>query len=151
MQCQIRLATDEDAVAINRVIIAALRESNSKDYPADVIAAVERGFTVQAIRSLMTQRQVYVGTVGLSVIATASLDDDVVRSVFVDPKHQRIGIGRQLMAVIRSRAASAGVDVLRVPSSITAQDFYASLGFVAIRDEFHGAERTVIMQLQLRK
>ncbi len=151
MQCQIRLATDEDAVAINRVIIAALRESNSKDYPADVIAAVERGFTVQAIRSLMTQRQVYVGTVGLSVIATASLDDDVVRSVFVEPKHQRIGIGRQLMAVIRSRAASAGVDVLRVPSSITAQDFYASLGFVAIRDEFHGAERTVIMQLQLRK
>lgn len=151
MQCQIRLATDEDAVAINRVIIAALRESNSKDYPADVIAAVERGFTVQAIRSLMTQRQVYVGTVGLSVIATASLDDDVVRSVFVDPKHQRIGIGRQLMAVIRSSAASAGVDVLRVPSSITAQDFYASLGFVAIRDEFHGAERTVIMQLQLRK
>lgn len=151
MQCQIRLATDEDAVAINRVIIAALRESNSKDYPADVIAAVERGFTVQAIRSLMTQRQVYVGTVGLSVIATASLDYDVVRSVFVDPKHQRIGIGRQLMAVIRSSAASAGVDVLRVPSSITAQDFYASLGFVAIRDEFHGAERTVIMQLQLRK
>lgn len=151
MQCQIRLATDEDAVAINRVIIAALRESNSKDYPADVIAAVERGFTVQAIRSLMTQRQVYVGTVGLSIIATASLDDDVVRSVFVEPKHQRIGIGRQLMAVIRSRAASAGVDVLRVPSSITAQDFYASLGFVAIRDEFHGAERTVIMQLQLRK
>ncbi|WP_311969565.1 GNAT family N-acetyltransferase [Pseudomonas baltica] len=151
MQCQIRLATDEDAVAINRVIIAALRESNSKDYPADVIAAVERGFTVQAIRSLMTQRQVYVGTVGLSVIATASLDDDVVRSVFVEPKHQRIGIGRQLMAVIQSSAASAGVDVLRVPSSITAQDFYASLGFVAIRDEFHGAERTVIMQLQLGK
>jgi hypothetical protein len=32
-----------------------------------------------------------------------------------------------------------------VPSSITAEGFYALLGFQKVRDEFHGAERTVIM------
>jgi hypothetical protein len=44
MGCQVRLATSEDAAAISRVVIAALRQSNSQDYSPDVIAQVERSF-----------------------------------------------------------------------------------------------------------
>jgi hypothetical protein len=36
-----------------------------------------------------------------------------------------------------------------VPFSITAEGFYARLGFQKVRDEFYGAERTIIMQLWL--
>ncbi len=34
MECHIRRAQREDAQAISRIVIAALRESNSQDYPA---------------------------------------------------------------------------------------------------------------------
>ena len=34
----LRPATSRDAAAISRVVLAALRESNSQDYPPDVIA-----------------------------------------------------------------------------------------------------------------
>lgn len=94
MNSQIRIATHEDAPAISRVIIQSLRQSNAQDYPAEVITQVEKSFSTDAILSLLTQRQVYVATIDHRVVATASLDRDVVRSVFVDPHHQGNGIGR---------------------------------------------------------
>ncbi|WP_280940334.1 hypothetical protein [Mesorhizobium sp. LNHC221B00] len=36
--------------------------------------------------------------------------------------------------------------MLTVPSSLTAEAFYARLGFRAVRDSYHGEERTIIMQ-----
>ncbi len=50
-----------------------------------------------------------------------------------------------LMERIQSIAINAGLNLLRVPSSITAEGFYASLGFIKVRDEFHKSERTIIM------
>ncbi|QKZ04845.1 GNAT family N-acetyltransferase [Pseudomonas eucalypticola] len=149
MDVQTRPATANDAAAISRVVIAALRGSNSRDYPPDVIAQVERSFAPEAVSVLIGKRHVLVAVQGEHIVGTASLDGDVVRSVFVDPAYQGNGIGRQLMGAIHATAARMGVDTLRLPSSITAQPFYAALGYRKIRDEFHGAERTIIMQRRL--
>ena len=151
MDCLIRIATREDAIAISRVVIGALRETNARDYTPAIIEQVEQSFSPQAILRLLTQRQVYVATIDDHIVATASLDQDVVRSVFVNPSHQGQGIGQQVMAMIQSAAVSGGVKLLRVPSSITAEGFYASLGFKKVRDEFHGAERTIIMEMGLEQ
>jgi hypothetical protein len=53
------------------------------------------------------------------------------------------------MATLQSVAQAANIEVLRVPSSITAETFYFKLGYRKIRDEFHGAERTIIMERRL--
>ncbi len=149
MKPQIRPATAADASAISQVIIQSLRQSNALDYPADIIEQVEKSFSTESIRTLLTQRQVFVAMIDSHIVATASLDRDVVRSVFVDPTQQGRGLGRQLMATIESIAAEAKIEVLRVPSSITAEAFYFKLGFRKVRDEFHGAERTIIMERRL--
>ena len=149
MQCQIRRALAHDAQAISKVVIAALRESNARYYSPEVIAQVEQHFCPAAILTLMKQRQMYVAVVEQHVVGTASLDQAVVRSVFVSPRHQGRGIGQRLMARIKEVATAAQVEELRVPSSLTAESFYAQLGFQKVRDEFHGAERTVIMALRL--
>lgn len=145
MKCLIRSATPEDTPAIRRVIVSALRTSNAHDYSPDIIQQVEQSFTPKAILQWLTQRDVYVATLDQCVAATASLERDLVRSVFVDPRYQGQGIGRQLMLTLQCCAAQAGIRGLRVPSSITAEGFYTALGFVKIRDEFYGAERTIIM------
>ncbi|MEE4140920.1 GNAT family N-acetyltransferase [Pseudomonas viridiflava] len=149
MRCQICPATVEDAAAISRVVIAALRSSNSQDYPPEVIAEVEQSFASEAVSAMLDKRKVFVAVYDEQIIGTASLDGHVVRSVFVDPACQGRGVGRQLMNVIHATAASAGTQALRVPSSITAEAFYISLGYQKIRDEFHGAERTIVMEKRL--
>ena len=47
-------------------------------------------------------------------------------------------------------ARESGLDALTVPSSITAEAFYARLGFVAVRDSYYGEERTIIMERRLQ-
>jgi hypothetical protein len=39
--------------------------------------------------------------------------------------------------------------LLTVPSSVTAEPFYARLGFKAVRDSYFGDERTIIMERAL--
>jgi GNAT superfamily N-acetyltransferase len=145
----IRVSTSADATVISQIIIAALRGSNAQDYSPEIIRRVEQSFSPSAILDLLTQRQVYVAAMDGQIVATASIDRNIVRSVFVDPPHQGMGIGRQLMAHLESVATKGGHELIRVPSSITAEGFYASLGFSKIRDEFHNAERTIVMEKRL--
>jgi GNAT superfamily N-acetyltransferase len=146
MECLIRGAMPEDAEAISRLIVAALRESNARDYSPEIIEEVERSFSPLAVVRLLEVRQVFVAVVGGCVVGTAGLDGDTVRSVFVEPGYQGGGIGRLLMERVEDVAAGGGVDRLWVPSSITAEEFYLSLGFSKVRDEFHGGERTIVME-----
>ena len=53
MDCTIRVASLNDAESISRVIIAALREANAKDYPATVIAQVEQSFLPASVSELL--------------------------------------------------------------------------------------------------
>lgn len=149
MDCEIRPANEQDADAISRLIIATLHSSNAQDYPAAVIAQVQHSFSPQAVRHLLDQRQVFVAQAAGDIVGTASLDGAVVRSVFVAPARQGQGIGRQLLVELERQALGAGLTQLTVPASITAEGFYARLGFHTLREQFHGEERTLIMQRPL--
>ncbi|MFF7063715.1 GNAT family N-acetyltransferase [Pseudomonas sp. NPDC008258] len=149
MEYQIRKALPEDAACISRVIIAALRQTNAADYDAATIVRVEQSFSEAGIVGLLGKRLIYVAADHDDVVATASLEDDVVRSVFVAPEYQRAGIGERLMIAVENEAVVRGSKWLRVPSSITAQGFYTRLGYRKVRDEFHGNERTIIMEKRL--
>jgi GNAT superfamily N-acetyltransferase len=146
----IRRATDKDADAVSRVIIATLRETNARDYTPDIIARVEQSFSPPAMLEFFRTRRVFVAVLGETLAGTASLDGETVRSMFVDPPFQGHGIGRRLMSEVEQTARADGVVTLTVPSSVTAEPFYARLGFRAIRDSYHGDERTVIMERSLK-
>jgi N-acetylglutamate synthase-like GNAT family acetyltransferase len=149
MDCTIRPAREDDAGDISGVILRALRETNAKDYTDAIIARVERSFSPDAVRELIGKRTVLVATLGSRIVGTASLDGSVVRTVFVAPDVQARGIGKLLMAEIARRARERSIASLTVPSSITAESFYAKLGFNAVRDNYHGDERTIIMERRL--
>ncbi|KPW63276.1 GCN5-related N-acetyltransferase [Pseudomonas caricapapayae] len=149
MNIKIRPARTTDADNISRVVLAALRTSNAKDYPVSVIERVQLSFSPAAIEQLMQQRRMFVAVAGEVIVGTASLDNQVVRSVFVDPEKHRQGIGSLLMAELERVAREAGAGLLVVPSSLTAQGFYTALGFRVVREHREGEERTLIMERQL--
>ncbi|MBB4864396.1 putative N-acetyltransferase YhbS [Pseudomonas nitritireducens] len=145
MELKIRQARSEDAAAISRVIVAAVRESNSQDYPASVIDSVVAHFTPERVIELLQQRLVFVALLSDQIVGTGALDGSTVRSLFVAPQQQRKGIGQALMGQIEKAALERGVEALLVPSSLTAERFYARLGYRLLREQVHGEERTLIM------
>ncbi|NTF86300.1 GNAT family N-acetyltransferase [Agrobacterium rhizogenes] len=149
MACDVRPARESDADAISAVILSALRETNAKDYSQDIIARVTQSFSPAAVKKLMVSRTVLVAMKGGDVVGTASLDGAVVRTVFVSPSVQGQGSGTRLMTEIERIAYIKGVTLLTVPSSVTAEAFYARLGFKAVGDSYHGDERTIIMERSL--
>jgi N-acetylglutamate synthase-like GNAT family acetyltransferase len=149
MKYKTRVAQASDAEDISKVILWALRETNVKDYSPEIIEQVALSFNPSAVLELISKRNVFVALVGKRVIGTASLDGSVVRTVFVAPDVQGHGIGRLLMAEVERTAREMNVEVLVVPSSVTAERFYSKLGFKAVRDSYHGNERTIIMERPL--
>ena len=145
----LRAARDCDAEAISQVIVSALRETNAKDYPREVIERLAQIFSPAAVLGMIGKRKVFVATWGQRIVGTASLDGRVVHAVFVAPDVQRSGVGRLLMAEVERTARSAGMATLLVQSSVTAVPFYARLGFNVLRDHYYGEEHTIIMEQPL--
>ncbi|SNT64398.1 Predicted N-acetyltransferase YhbS [Tardiphaga sp. OK246] len=146
MTCDIRPAQAGDAAGISRVIIRALRETNAKDYTADIIARVELSFSPAAVERLIDQRDVFVAEMDNRVVGTASLDGQALRTMFVLPDVQGRGIGRLLVQRIERVARERQLGILTVPATVTAEAFYARLGFTAVREAYHGEERTIVME-----
>jgi len=149
IESSIRPARDGDAGAVSQVISSALRETNAKDYAPEIIARIEKSFSPAAVQELIRKRKVFVAVLGQQIVGTASLDGKMIRSVFVAPNAQGRGIGRLLMAELEKAAQDAGITVLMVQSSVTAEQFYAKLGFKSVRGSYHGDERTIIMERRL--
>jgi len=149
MKCQVRPALEADAPQVSQVILASLLTSNAQDYPASVIERVQASFTTDSVRQLMQHRQMFVALVDGELRGTASLDGRAVRSVFVDPAYHGRGLGRQLMAAVEQAALDSGQTSLVVPSSVTAEGFYARLGYVRVREHYEGEELTLIMERAL--
>lgn len=84
-----------------------------------------------------------------AIVGTASLDGEVVRTVFVTPAVQGCGVGRALMSAIELMAKQAGVQRLAVPSSLTARAFYALLGYSLVREVVDNDEITLVMMRDL--
>ncbi|OQR32375.1 GNAT family N-acetyltransferase [Pseudomonas sp. T] len=149
MELTIRQTRSDDATAISQVIVAAVRESNGQDYPASVIESVVANFTPARVIELLEQRLVFVALLGSEIVGTGALDGNTVRSLFIAPQQQRKGIGQALMGQIEKAALQRGVETLLVPSSLTAESFYALLGYRVVREQLHGEERTLIMNKPL--
>ncbi|MGA2085261.1 MAG: GNAT family N-acetyltransferase [Terracidiphilus sp.] len=145
----IRVAKTADADDISRVILDSLHFTNAVDYSPEIISRVAKKFSPACVENLIAKRRVLVALMNARIVGTASLDGNVIQTVFVAPDAQRRGVGRSLMCEIDRIALDIGLHMLTVPSSITAETFYAKLGFVGVRDNYDGEERTIIMERRL--
>ena len=89
--------------------------------------------------------------VGFATLAPSRGNAVELDDLFVDPEHQRHGIGRALVAEITARARAVGAVRIDVTANPEAGAFYESVGFVVIGEtatRFGPAPR---MQLEIRE
>jgi len=64
------------------------------------------------------------------IVGTGSVIGNVILRVFVDPGHQKQGLGSMIMKELEMRAAANGVEVLQLRALANARKFYESLGYL---------------------
>ncbi|WP_300039327.1 GNAT family N-acetyltransferase [uncultured Roseobacter sp.] len=138
-------ATIEHAEGVGRVIREAIEQVNAKDYPRAEINRLLQNFTTERIAGLLQQRQTLVALAGEQIVGTGAIRGAELKSVFVAPDWHRRGIGVALVCELAKIAARDGIETLEVSSSLSATQFYSSLGFIEKSRNFFGDEETVLM------
>lgn len=147
---RIRAFKKEDAIKVSRIIRKCLREINSKDYPRKVIGRMVNYFSPEKFITLSEKRKVFVAVEKETVLGTASVQGNVILTVFVNPALHGKGIGTRLMAQAENEVRKHGFASARVPSSITSVDFYKRLGYTKVKEKYEeDAGKIIIMRKQL--
>ena len=146
----IRKFRETDAERVSNIIRDNLTHVNCKDYPEDVIQYMHELHSPKYLRSISNKRKVYVALCEDVVVGTASIDDDVIYTVYTDIRYHRKGIGKKLMDLLEEIASNNGLRVVKLYASITAQKFYEKLGYIKIGEE-NSAEfgKGIIMEKHL--
>lgn len=135
MSLVIRHMNSGDARAFLEVHHSAVRQIAAKDYPVAVVEdwaplpiteeAIEhvRANPENEVR-LVAEIEGRIAGIGVLITETAEL-----RACYVAPEASRKGVGSALVREIERIARGHGLTFLRLTSSITAEPFYAALGY----------------------
>lgn len=130
----IRRAVDSDAAAARRLHRDSIRQLCAADYPADVIAAWADGSSESRFAQRIAEQSFWVATDAAQLLAFGSVDigRNTLESLFVAPAARGKGLALQMLRHLERIAADAGIEVLRLDSSLTARAFYERHGYAAI-------------------
>jgi GNAT superfamily N-acetyltransferase len=151
---ELRKLEDKFHLQVLECILKTVEISNSPDYPRSVIEhQLHTHYTLDWIKKQMQSRYFIVALIDGKVAGTGSLDGDEIKAVFVDPDHQRRGLGRAIMEDLERYGKSIGLQEIKLNSSITGFEFYKALHYRLVRElveNFQGdAVITYLMEKRL--
>jgi len=123
----------KDAPRVSYLIRKALSEVNIKYYPRKVIDFMCNHFTPKHLIETSNRRDVYVVVHRGKIPATGSLSGNPIMTVFVNPRFHGNGIGIEMMNHLERIAKKRNYKAVKLPSSITAYNFYRKLGYKKVR------------------
>jgi len=107
-------------------------------------------FTPKKLIENAAKRKVVVAVEGNLIAGTASVKDNVILTVFVDPRVHGKRIGTRLMQRVESIAKRQGYKSVKLPSSLTAVEFYKRLGYKGtVRKHEKNYGTTILMRKRL--
>lgn len=126
---QVRTFRPEDSARVSSIIHQCLDEVNRPYYPSTVIDYMRERTTPDSINDLAQRRTFLVFERDAEVLGVASLENNYIGSVFVDPQAMRNGIGTRLMDAIEDLALVRGEKEVTLGASLNAVDFYRMRGY----------------------
>ena len=107
---QIRAFRKEDADEVAQVIAETLRVSNSKDYPQEYIEYCIAEHSAEVLLKASEERHMYVACDGERIVGTGGIagywgskTESILLTIFVLPKYQGKGIGRQIINTLEQQ------------------------------------------------
>lgn len=126
----------KDAEAVSALIAKTMRTTNVKDYPAEVIENTISRLTPENIIQRAGWMHFYVVCEGDTIIGCGAigsywgkLDESSLFNIFVLPEYQGKGVGRKIVETLEQDEFFLRANRIKIPSSITASEFYRKLGY----------------------
>lgn len=153
----IRPLGPQDAENFLRLHHAAVHDTASADYAPDVLDAWSGPVNAERIAKFREnpEDEVRIGAfdggtmAGLGVLAPQSGE---LRACYVHPDYGRMGVGRRIVDGLEQVASGMGIGSLTLDSSITAEKFYASLGYeTVLRGSHKLADGSFMPSIKMQK
>lgn len=134
----IRRAIREDAEAIIKAHYDAVHCTAAKDYDTAILDQWSAAVTKERVESYKAnfdpnKESTVVAEINGKVVAFGSIKPATaeLNAVYVSPEAARQGAGSALVKELEKTARSMGINKLWLDSSLTAEKFYASHGFIS--------------------
>jgi putative acetyltransferase len=141
---QIRPATEADVAAMARAHYSAVHVSAADSYTPEVLDLWSRAPSesrsddfrkaIRGGRELFLVAEDASGVIGFGSIVPESNE---LRSVYVDARAGRRGVGSRILKALEVLAASRGCSELQSDASVNAEPFYARNGYISVARGAH--------------
>lgn len=132
----IRSFCEADAEKVSALIIHTLQASNSKDYSAETISALEKKMQPSGVLERASWTHFYVAEEGGDIIGCGAIGpywgsetESSLFNIFVLPEYQGKGVGRRIIETLEQDGFFLRAERVEVPASITGVGFYRKLGY----------------------
>ncbi|MBR0146317.1 MAG: GNAT family N-acetyltransferase [Eubacterium sp.] len=133
---EIRRLMEEEAPQVSELIRKTIRISNTKDYPVELMDRLIEIETPEHVLERASWTHFYVVTDGDQILGCGAIgpywgkeDESSLFTIFVDPDHQRKGIGRMIMDTLEQDEYFLRAKRIEIPASITGVPFYLKSGY----------------------
>lgn len=148
-QIEIRNATDADAIQLSELIRRTIRVSNSKDYDQKSIDLLCSIFEPKQVAKRIEEELIVLCFAGADLVGVAGLRRGYLRSMFIEPRYQRQGVGKVLVEKIEEMAQQNAISEIMVHSSVTARQFYETIGYEFVEFQSYPEGPFVLMKKAL--
>jgi GNAT superfamily N-acetyltransferase len=132
----IRKFRPSDLADVKRLIHNTIDNCYTKTYPKEAVQFFKDWHCDERVLEDANKGYTIVLEKNSQIIGTGTILEDEIKRLFVEAKLQKQGLGKLIMRKLEEKAASLGIDVIKLDASIPSKKFYDSLGYVTLEETF---------------
>jgi len=130
---KIRVASKEDAIFIHNIHTKAARITCAKSYSKSQIDAWLEKRKPEGYYDGINKKEMFIAEIDEIVVGFGHTISGIILAIFVDPDHQGLGLGKELLNYASTIAFNNSSDVT-LEATPNAFEFYRKHGFIKVSD-----------------
>ena len=143
----IRLFKDKDAKDCSEIMLKCIGQfkNYSRENKKFLVKVSQPNSLIEKSKNLLF----YVYEKEGKILGTGAFDKGEIRTMFVDPEHQKKGIGQKILDFLIKQTKSKDCTKVWLGANPEAEGFYKKKGFRKIREDNEFNFRTIIMEKKI--
>jgi GNAT superfamily N-acetyltransferase len=133
----LRAFQPEDLMPLHSLVVDTIDACYPSAYPPRAVEFFKAYHSQENIQEEAARGLTFVGVDGMGICVTGTLFGAGIKRVFVHPRAQGRGHGREVMRALELKAIDQGLREVTLDASLVSIDFYRSLDYSDVSWEAH--------------